>query len=389
MGSRMFFLMHQNDVAAPLEIDEESGDVLNIGKERREEQMPLGTGTSKKAFQSWWKRRSVPETRKGLTDALRVLHISTAGSLMVRNLALSLTDTYWIMPADQRISWEQVNLFDNDFDDAIGSFQFSGHAEELSAQTERYFSPGSSLQGELVKKWLVGGDGRRYLIKGNHGRSCQQSLNEVLATEVHRRQGKMPYVSYRLTELDTSEGKTLGCICPAFTGKKVEFIPAIDVNSEGKKPNDVSEFEYFIRQCATFGLREADVRGFLEYQILADFLITNTDRHFHNFGVLRDADSLKFVGVAPIFDSGNAMFWDRPRLEDVDPADIAVSSFRKKESLLLRYVKDRKIFDLSKIPEPEFLEELYRKDETISEKRLAQMIGLYRKKAKMLEEFQR
>lgn len=49
MGSRMFFLMHQNDVVVPLEIDEESGDVLNIGKERREERMPLGTGTSKKA----------------------------------------------------------------------------------------------------------------------------------------------------------------------------------------------------------------------------------------------------------------------------------------------------------------------------------------------------
>lgn len=178
-------------MAAPLEIDEESGDVLNIGKERREELMPLGTGTSKKAFRNWWKRRSVPETRKGLTDALRVLHISTASGLMVRNLALSLTD------------------------------------------------------------------------------------------------------------------------------------------------------------------------------------------------------SLKFVGVVPIFDSGNAMFWDRPRLEDVDLTDISVSSFRKKESLLLRYVKDRKIFDLSKIPEPEFLEELYRKDETISEKRLAQMIDLYQKKAEMLEEFQR
>ena len=41
----------------------------------------------------------------------------------------------------------------------------------------------------------------------------------------------------------------------------------------------------------------------------------------------------------------------------------------------------------NKIPEPEFLEE--RKDETISEKRLAQMIGLYRKKAEMLEKFQR
>lgn len=32
MGSRMFFLMHQNDVVAPLEIDEESGDAGGISE---------------------------------------------------------------------------------------------------------------------------------------------------------------------------------------------------------------------------------------------------------------------------------------------------------------------------------------------------------------------
>ena len=101
-----------------------------------------------------------------------------------------------------------------------------------------------SLTGELVKKWLVGEDGRRYLIKGNYGRSCQQSLNEVLATKVHSLQGKMP--------------------------------------------NDVSEFHPSVRE----------------------------------------------IRVAPIFDSGNAMFWDRPRLEDVDLADISVSSFQKKAEML-------------------------------------------------------
>ena len=389
MSSRMFFLMHQNDIVVSLEIDEESGDVLNMGKDRRAELMPLGTERSKKAFQNWWNRRSVPETRRGLTEALRILQISTASSLMVRNLALSLTDAYWIMPADQKVSWEQVNLFDHAFDDVIGSFQFSGRGKDLSLQGEGMFSPGSSLQGELVKKWTVGEDGRRYLIKGNYGRSCQQSLNEVLATELHRLQGKMPYVSYQLKEISTSAGKTYGCICPAFTGKKVEFIPAIDVNSEGKKPNDLSEFEYFIRQCQKFGLKDTDMRSFLEYQILADFLITNTDRHFNNFGVLRDADTLEFIGPAPIFDSGNAMFWDCPRLEDVDLDDISVSSFRKKEHLLLRYVSDKKILDLSRLPGRGFLEELYGKDETISEKRLGKMLELFQKKVEMLAEFQR
>ena len=55
-----------------------------------------------------------------------------------------------------------------------------------------------SLTGELVKKWLVGEDGRRYLIKGNYGRSCQQSLNEVLRQKCTVCRGKCPMTSLNL-----------------------------------------------------------------------------------------------------------------------------------------------------------------------------------------------
>lgn len=36
--------------------------------------------------------------------------------------------------------------------------------------------------------------------------------------------------------------------------------------------------------------------------ILTDFVISNTDEHLLNFGVLRDADTMKLIGPAPIFD---------------------------------------------------------------------------------------
>ena len=48
----------------------------------------------------------------------------------------------------------------------------------------------------------------------------------------------------------------------------------------------------------------------MDYQIMSDFLLTNTDRHLLNLGVLRDPVSLQFICPAPIFDTGNAMFFN-------------------------------------------------------------------------------
>ena len=44
------------------------------------------------------------------------------------------------------------------------------------------------MQGDLIKKWLIVDD-TRCLLKGNRGANSQQSLNEVLASMLHEKQG--------------------------------------------------------------------------------------------------------------------------------------------------------------------------------------------------------
>ena len=51
------------------------------------------------------------------------------------------------------------------------------------------------------------------------------------------------------------------------------------------------------------------IQSFMDYQTLTDFVISNTDEHLQNFGILRDTESRKLIGPAPIFDSGNSMFY--------------------------------------------------------------------------------
>lgn len=96
------------------------------------------------------------------------------------------------------------------------------------------------------------------------------------------------------------------------------------------------------------------VRSFLEYQIMTDYLLTNTDRHYNNFGVLRDTNTLRFVGMAPIFDTGNSMFWRNPNYPlNYSLAKIEVSGFRRWEKDLLKYLSGRVTLDINRLLAPD------------------------------------
>ena len=79
----------------------------------------------------------------------------------------------------------------------------------------------------------------------------------------------------------------------------------------------------------------------LEYQILTDYLLTNIDRHMDNIGVLRDARTLKFIRMAPIFDTGRAFAtgFVTPYTDD-EINNIEVNSFKSHENELLESLED-------------------------------------------------
>lgn len=100
--------------------------------------------------------------------------------------------------------------------------------KNITDKTNFIFS--SSLQGDLRKKWLLDSQGTRFLVKGNYSDGCIQSLSEVLATEIYKRQKiNVDYVSYNLIEI-SSDGKiVLECCCPNYTTENLEFVSAYDI----------------------------------------------------------------------------------------------------------------------------------------------------------------
>ncbi|MCR5602877.1 MAG: hypothetical protein K6G27_04140 [Lachnospiraceae bacterium] len=188
-----YFLMHKDIRVCLIDIDENG----NIGSVRRNEaaaaHFPLGGQMNNMKFHEWWRDRAIPKTRHGAKNALQKLGYTSTNSALVNNLALSLSDCYWIMPRETELSWAEVNLFANDFVDTFGEITLnSDYVIDLRNKTR--FDCATS-QGELQKKWCIDKNGRRFLIKGNYGDSYQQSLNEIFAAKLHKKQGYNNYTN--------------------------------------------------------------------------------------------------------------------------------------------------------------------------------------------------
>ncbi len=367
-----FYLMHKDKPFGIATIDNDTGSLIDINITDIEH-CPIKT-LDKKQLVSWWERRAIPKNQR-MSDYLLCGESNT--KYMLNNLGLSLVDCYWVNPIDSEFTWEKVNLYTNDFAEKDFSY--------LDVKNITPFLPSATTQGELQKRWIIK-DNERYLVKGNYGNSYQQSINEVFATFLHKKQGRI-CTEYKLIDLPTIMGDGIGCISKNFTNENLEFIPAIDVSYMEKKENNISEYQHFINICVNNGLSLDMVQDYMDYLILSDFVMTNTDRHLLNLGVRRDSNTLKFIDLAPYYDTGNSMFYNAKYREDT-VFDIPITSYYKTELKMLEQVKNKRTLDISKLPTLNELKEIYKTD-PYSIVYMDNIIQGYQKKIEMLDAFQR
>lgn len=384
--AKEYILMHKDIPVALMEISED-GSLGNYRiNEVEKDHMPLGGQMNEIKFHDWWKDRAIPKTRHGAKTALQRLGYESTNSALVDNLALSLSDCYWIRPREEELSWGEVNLFTNDFVDTFGEITINKD-QVIDVRDKTRFSCAAS-QGELQKKWCISADGRRYMVKGNYGPSYQQSLNEIFATKLHEGQGYSNYTEYILTKLKV-EGdlEGIGCLSFDFCSENVECISAWELLQTTKTRQNESYYHPLKRVCIDLGIDEDDFTAFMDYQIMTDYLLSNTDRHMNNISIMRDPDTLKILGFAPIYDTGNSMFYNVPfeQLDSVRIEDIKTHSFIEREVKLLSYVQNRNLVDIEKAV-IDF--EIYEMDLVERRIRIPKLKELYKKKLNNLHSFQ-
>ena len=383
-GYGEYFLMHKDIKVCLMEINED-GSIFNVRRnEAAAAHFPLGGRMNNIKFHNWWRDRAIPRTRHGATTALQRLGYSSVNNALVNNLALSLSDCYWIRPRTEDITWEEVNLFTNDFVDAFGEITINRDYIDLRKKTQ--FDCAAS-QGELQKKWCIDEDGRRYMVKGNYGDSFQQSLNEIFATRLHEKQGFDNYTRYALVKLETDGGREgLGCMSYDYCSEHAESISAWELLQTVKLKQNESWYYPLKKVCISLGMREEDFDQFMDYEIMTDFLISNTDRHMNNISVMRDPDTLELLGFSPIFDSGNSMFYQysASELNRLHLDEIKTHSFVEKERKLLQYVHDRSLVDPDKA-EMDF--SIFEQDIEERHSRIPRLKELYMRKVGLLKKF--
>jgi hypothetical protein len=100
-----------------------------------------------------------------------------------------------------------------------------------------------------------------------------------------------------------------------------------------------SLYEPFIRCCEEMGIDDADVS--IGKMLTVDYIIANEDRHFGNFGFIRNAETLEWMGLAPIYDSGSSLWYNSPRVG----AEIWCKPFEHFPGNQMRLVKNLEWFD--------------------------------------------
>lgn len=301
-----YILMHKKIPVVELELDDTSCVIISVNQVMTPEHLPVGVtmknnGIDKLALNRWWRRRAIPASRDGLRQALDEMDVPLPEILLEKCYGLSLSDQYWICPKDSDLQWENINFFDNPFSEDVGNILL-GHAS--SSDSISLVSPDNSSDGWLKKKWSII-NGKRCLLKCGSGAFQQEPYNEVIAASIMSKL-HIPHVEYSvITKKDRPYS-----VCEDFITADTELISAQHLMESRKKPNHLTKYQHFVECCESVGLHY--VTNYLDRLLTVDFLIANEDRHLNNFGVVRNAETLEYIGMAPIYDNGTSLWYSTP-----------------------------------------------------------------------------
>lgn len=256
---------------------------------------PLDLELSDEGILAWLQRRVIPKNRAFVDEILKSLGLSINNTKGIIDVCkgLSLNDSYWIVPEGFAGKFSSYNLYENRFSTALSLVAYTGIGH---SRTVISTSPELTTGGMLRKAWhYVEGKGICLYKGGTEGfaNTGNEPYSEYYACQIAERMG-LNAVHY---DLENWKG-ILASTCRLFTDIDTAFIPIGRIVKTGGLP---ACLDYY----AGIG---AEALEQIKSMLVFDAVIYNEDRHFGNFGVLRDNRSGKVICAAPIFDNGLSLF---------------------------------------------------------------------------------
>lgn len=248
-----------------------------------------------RALKKWICRRKVPSHRENFSFIMQeggILSVDESSfvSFLDVSLALSLIDSFWIVPENSSFKWSEHNLYENKFNENIARAAFGAHilGEKSTAHSGEF-----TTDGVLRKAWQRE-DGKIYLYKGASGLygNANEPYSEFYAAQVAEVMG-FSHVSYDLAYFHGDVASK----CEIFTSQNEGFAPIWHFMTKAARRQKSFNLIGVL-------LEIYEDKGALYDLLLFDALVGNVDRHLGNFGMVVDNETGVVLRPAPIFDNG-------------------------------------------------------------------------------------
>ena len=298
MGQEYMLRLYDTDMLA-FDLSEQGIEGLKVKilwiNDAKEHLLPLEMEQTDAGVLKWLQKRVIPKNRAYVAEILKTFGLSINDTKGIIDICkgLSLNDSYWVVPRDFAGTFAQYNLYENRFSEILSLVAYTGIGQSDAAFTT---SPELTTNGMLPKAWrFIPGEGI-YLYKGGTfgaANTGNEPYSEYYASQVAQAMG-LDAVTY---ELENWKGITASR-CKLFTDIDTAYIPIGRIVREGG-----------LKACLDYykELGEAPYEQ-VKSMLVFDAVIYNEDRHFGNFGVLRDNHSGEIIGAAPVFDNGLSLF---------------------------------------------------------------------------------
>lgn len=277
----MYFLMNKDTLIAKIQDEGVLSENFTL-----KEKVSLLTPPGMKNINDWIENRKASKHNASLRKIMAECGCETKTGFIKITHAASLNDTFWIKAENESLTWRDISLYQNEFNETISRLAFEGVGLQGFQFSDT--SPELSTEGSFKKCWRKEEDGIYLYKRGSEGahNAGLEPYCEKLASEIAEKLCKN-YVSYNLVKFH----KELATKCKLFTDEKYGYVPMARIDIENKSLDTVMKYFESIGS-------EDDFRRML----VLDAITFNIDRHMGNYGVLVDNDNLMPIQMAPVFD---------------------------------------------------------------------------------------
>lgn len=257
--------------------------------------LPLGLSFDNASLERWLETRAIPYNRANADKLCIQMGIDPSNTARIVEVSrgLSLNDSYWAVPEGFSGSFDDYNLFENDFSRILAIVAYTGRLDKAKLGSHG-LTPELATGGSLPKAWRIDSYGRRLLYKGKtESYAIGVPLSESAVSAIAEAAG-LDHTRYWL---DTWMDQTCS-VCECFCTKDISYVPFAVATGKTSLADAV----------ATMLCLGSDMFEDFVDMLMLDCICENTDRHLTNFGFLYQPGTNTVLGLAPIFDNGRALF---------------------------------------------------------------------------------